>query len=234
MSICRPSRACSLKRIAPRTEVSASSFWGGSLPEASGGTEMATAAQATERPGTRSGRPATSARRDDRLYLRRDALVHLDRHHVGSGGADRVVELDLALVQLEAARLLDRVDDVLRGDRSEQPPVVARGLRDRQHRARQQGRVLLSAVRQILCRLLGSVHAPLRLRDRTRRGRRSELAGQEEVAQVAGGHVDDVAALTDVLHVLEKDRLGHGAYLSLTYGRSPSSRARLIATASCF
>src|SRR3954468_10279343 len=100
MSICRPSRACSLRRIAPRTEVSASSFWGGSLPEVSGGTEMATATQAMSWPGTRS-----LASRHDRLDLRGPAFVHLDGDHVRAGGPDRILELDLALVELEAARL---------------------------------------------------------------------------------------------------------------------------------
>src|SRR4051812_2143450 len=130
MSICRPSRACSLRRIAPRTEVSASSFWGGSLPEVSGGIEMATADQATPGPGTETGREEPSRCGDDRLDLSRDALVHLDRDHVRPGRADRILELDLPLVELQAARLLDRLDDVLRGDRPEQPPVVARLLRD--------------------------------------------------------------------------------------------------------
>src|ERR1700712_5326848 len=112
----RPSSACSLRRIAPRTEVSASSFWGGSLPDASGGTEMATAAQATSWPGTWRRRSARSASGHDRLDGGGDALVHLDRDHVRAGRPDRVVELDLALVQLEPACLLDRVDDVLGGD----------------------------------------------------------------------------------------------------------------------
>src|SRR3954454_24317188 len=160
-SIRRPSSACSERRIAPRTEVSASSFWGGSLPEVSGGTEMATATQATSWPGTGS-----LAGRHDRLDLRGHALVHLDRDHVRAGGPDRVLELDLALVELEAARLLDRVDDVLRGDGAEQPAVVARRLRDGEHRAREQRSILLRAVGQVLRRLLGRVHAALRFRDR--------------------------------------------------------------------
>src|SRR3954452_8686449 len=171
MSICRPSRVCSLRRIAPRTEVSASSFWGGSLPEVSGGTEMATATQATSWPGTGRAGSAASSGRDDRLDLRGHALVHLDRDHVRAGGPDRVLELDLALVELEAARLLDRVDDVLRGDGAEQPAVVARRLRDGEHRAREQRSVLLRAVGQVLRRLLGRVHAPLCLRDRAWRSR---------------------------------------------------------------
>src|SRR3954470_17983783 len=176
MSICRPSRACSERRIAPRTEVSASSFWGGSLPEVSGGTEMATATQATRLPGI----VPTSASRHDCLDLGSNALVDLDRDHVRAGGPDRVLQLDLSLVELQPTRLLDRVDDVLRGDRAEQPAVVARRLRDSQDRARQERSVLLRAVGEVLRRLLGRVHAALGLRNRTGSGRLRELARQQE------------------------------------------------------
>src|SRR4051812_31072618 len=210
MSICRPSRACSLRRIAPRTEVSASSFWGGSLPEVSGGSEMATADQAMPGPGTDAVvRREPSLCGHDRLDLSRDALVHLDRDHVRPGRADRILELDLAPVELQAARLLDRVDDVLRGDRAEQPAVLARFLRDSEYGAGQQRRVLLRAVGELPRGLLGRVHAPLGLGDRTRRGRLRELPWQQEVAQIAGRDVDHVATLADVLHVLEEDRLSH-------------------------
>src|SRR3954447_4178257 len=151
MSICRPSRACSLRRIAPRTEVSASSFWGGSLPEVSGGIEMATADQAMPGPGTGLARTEPSRCGHDRLDLSRDSLVHLDRDHVRPGRADRILELDLPLVELQAARLLDRVDDVLRRDRAVQPPILTRRLRDREDGAGQERRVLLRAVGKLLC-----------------------------------------------------------------------------------
>src|SRR3954471_17279152 len=223
MSICRPSSACSLKRIAPRTEVSASSVWGGSLPEVSGGIEMATADQATPGPGTETGREEPSGWGDDRLDLSRDALVHLDRDHVRPGRADRGLELDLPPVELQAARLLDRVDDVLRRDRAVQPPVLARRLRDREDGAGQERRVLLRAVGELLRGLLGRVHAPLGLGDRPGRGRLRELARQQEVAQVSGRDVDHVAALTDVLHVLEEDRLGH-AYTAQMNAKTEQSK----------
>src|SRR2546421_4770742 len=185
MSICRPSRACSLRRMAPRTEVSASSFWGGSLPEVSGGIEMATATQAKSRPGTRA-----SGGGDDRLYLSGDALVDLDRDHVRTGRANRVIELHLPPVELQATSLLDRVDDVLRGDGAEQAAVVAGRLRDREDGAREKRGVFLCAIGELLRRLLGRVHAPLRLGDRPRRSRLGELAGQQEVAQVPGRDID--------------------------------------------
>src|SRR5688500_10538253 len=104
------SSACSASRIAPRTEVSASRLCGGTLPAASDGTETATASRA-------------SARGDDGLDLGGHAVVDLDGDHVRAGGLDRLVEVDAALVDLEAAGLLDRVDDVLRRDGSEEPAV---------------------------------------------------------------------------------------------------------------
>ena len=42
------------------------------------------------------------------------AVADLDGDHAGAGRADRLLEVDLAPVDLEAAGLLDRVDDVLR------------------------------------------------------------------------------------------------------------------------
>src|SRR5687768_5094806 len=102
-----PSSACSASRIAPRTDVSASRLCGGTLPAASDGTETATASRA-------------SARGDDGLDLRRDAVLDFDGDHVRAGGLDRLVEVDAALVDLQAAGLLDRVHDVLRRDRAEQ------------------------------------------------------------------------------------------------------------------
>src|SRR3954471_17906084 len=229
MSICRPSRACSLRRIAPRTEVSASSFWGGSLPEVSGGSEMATADQAMPGPGTDAvGRRGPSLCGHDRLDLSGDALVHLDRDHVRPGRADRGLELDLPPVELQPARLLDRVDDVLRRDRAEQPAVLARSLRDREDGAGQERRVLLRAVGELLSRLLGRVHAPLGLGDRPRRGGLCELARQQEVAKVAGRHVDHVAALANVLHALEEDRLCHAGSLPVGHVRQEPQLASAL------
>ena len=52
----------------------------------------------------------------------------------------------LRLSSLTPARLPHRVDDLLRGDRAEQPAVVARLVRDREHGLAQQRRVLLGAL----------------------------------------------------------------------------------------
>src|SRR3954469_9997606 len=152
MSIIRPSSACSERRIAPRTEVSASSFWGGSLASDSGGMEMAM--------GYRSAlkgrlwefcglRFCGLGRSNDGLHVGRNAVVDLDAHHVRAGGADRLLEMHLAAIELHAAGLLDRVHDVLRRDRAEQAAVVTRGLRDREHRPRKQGGVLLRALGEL-------------------------------------------------------------------------------------
>src|SRR3954468_12300717 len=106
MSIISPSSACSDRRIAPRTEVSASSFWGGSLADESGGMEMAMGVRSVRDDriwefsagcgaagrGLRSG--------DDRLHFGCHAVVNLDRDHVGAGVADRLLEMDLAAIQL--------------------------------------------------------------------------------------------------------------------------------------
>jgi hypothetical protein len=47
------------------------------------------------------------------------AVRHLDLHLVGPDALDRVVEVDLAAVDPDAAGLADRLRDVLGGDRAE-------------------------------------------------------------------------------------------------------------------
>ena len=66
---------------------------------------------------------------DHRLDGRGDAVLDLDDDHVRADVPDRLLEVDLAPVDLDAARLADRVGDVLRGDRAEQAAVVAGLLR---------------------------------------------------------------------------------------------------------
>src|SRR5690242_801415 len=68
---------------------------------------------------------------DDRLDRRRDAVADPDDDLVGADVADRLLEVDVAAVDVEPAGVLDRVGDVLRGDRAEQAAVVAGLLRDR-------------------------------------------------------------------------------------------------------
>ena len=60
--------------------------------------------------------------------------------------ADRLLEVDLAAVDGDAAGVADRVGDVLRRDGAEQAPVVAGLLRDREDRAVEEVGVLLERV----------------------------------------------------------------------------------------
>src|SRR5918997_2069111 len=173
---------------------------------------------------------ATSLRRDDRLHVRGHALVHLDRDHVGTGGPDRLLERDLAPVDANAARLLDRVDDFLRGDRPEQATIFARGVRDGQDGLAQQLRVLARPLRGLPACPLRGLGAPLRLGDGPRGGWLGEPARRQVVAQVPWRDVDDLTAAAERVDVLEEDRLRHQR--SATYGSRASSRARLIARAS--
>src|SRR6478735_251856 len=190
-----------------------------------------------------------------RLDRRGDAVLDLDLDHARSDGADRLLEVHVAAVDRDAARLLDRVHDVLRRDGAEEAAVVARLVRDRQDRAAQQRRGLLRGGQRrgggLLDRLLA-----LRGRGDGALGRRlRQLARDQVVAQVALGDVDHGAPLTERLVVLQKDGLRHGAATyrsrpprpprpprspssgplpSPTYGRSASSRARLTAPAPWF
>src|SRR4051812_3217026 len=114
MSIIRPSSACSESRIAPRTEVSASSFCGGSFPAWSGGREMAMGVRSVRKGPTLGaflrGCGAAGCRLsggDDGLDVGSDAVVDLDGDHVGAGAANRLLEVHLAAVDLHATRLLD-------------------------------------------------------------------------------------------------------------------------------
>src|SRR4051794_27643002 len=146
----------------------------------------------------------------DGLDGRGDTIVHLDRDHVRSRGLDRLVELDLAAVELQSASLADGIDDLLRGDRAEQPAVVACGVGDREHRLGEQRGVLLGLLSEVAHRLLGGFLATLRLGNRAAGRRLGELARDEEVPQVAGRDVDDVALLTKGVDVLSQDCLRHG------------------------
>src|SRR4051794_20858271 len=117
--------------------------------------------------------------------------------------------MHLAAIELHAAGLLDRLGDVLRRDGPEQPAVVTRRLRDGEHRPRQQRRVLLRALGELALGALLRLDPPLGVGNRRGCGRLSQLPRQQEVAQVALRDVDHVAALADVLNVLEENRLGH-------------------------
>src|SRR4051794_22803031 len=72
---------------------------------------------------------------DDGLHRRGDAVGDLDLDDAGADRLDRLLEADVAAIDVDAARLLDRVDDVLRGDGAEEAAVLARLMGDGQHRA---------------------------------------------------------------------------------------------------
>src|SRR4051812_40811301 len=61
-----------------------------------------------------------------RLDGRRHAVGDLHDDHVGADVLDRLLEVDLPAVDLQAAGIADRVGDVLGRDRAEQPAVLAR------------------------------------------------------------------------------------------------------------
>src|SRR4051794_3873913 len=173
----------------------------------------------------RKGRAVTLLLLDDhRLDGRGDAVLDLDVDHAGADRADRLLEVDLAAVDLDAAGLLDRVDDVLRGDRTEQTAVVAGLVGDREHRAAEHGSGVLGA----LVRLRGGTRARL-LRasgggNRALGGGLCQLARDQVVAQVALRDVDDRPAAAELLVVLQEDRLRHDA--SRARVRGPGRRGR--------
>src|SRR3954469_303840 len=223
-------------RIAPRTDISASRSCGGADRPArsdgraaravSGGGGMAgeRSYQRLRPPCTRSCRylrrsmsaPTQTARGgwlllidDDRLDGRRDVVGDLHDDHVRADVLDRLVEVDLPAVELQAAGVADRIGDVLGGDRPEQAAVLAGLLVDGQHGARERRRALLRLLDGLGRGALGARHAVLRGLDRALRRRLGQLARDQEVAQVALRDIDDRAALTDALDVLEQDGLGH-------------------------
>ena len=113
--------------------------------------------------------PATRARRGCAYFCSTTMVltvavtpvVDLDDDHAGADGLDRLVEVDVAAVDRDAARLLDRVDDVLRGDRAEQAAVVAGLVGDREDRLVEQRGVLLRAGGRVGHRALGGDGAAL-------------------------------------------------------------------------
>src|SRR5439155_15197474 len=70
---------------------------------------------------------------DHRLDGRGDVVGDLDDDHARADRADRLIEVDLAAVDADAAGLADGVDDVLRRDGAEEAAVVAGLMGDREH-----------------------------------------------------------------------------------------------------
>ena len=142
---------------------------------------------------------------------------------------------------VDAAGLLDRVDDVLRGDGAEQAAVVAGLVGDREHGLVELLGALLGALGGLGGRAVEGLLVALGRGDRALGRRLGELARDQVVAQVALGDVDDRAALRrrsprpgggwpGASRATGRGRAARSSRLSApTYGSRASSRARLTA-----
>ena len=175
--------------IAPSTDSSASRFCGGY--------------------GCARGERQDHSLRHDGLHGGDDVVCDLDVDHVGAQFPDRLFQPHLALVDLEPARLLDRVGDLLRGDGAEQPAVLTRAVGDREHGLGEQRRRLTATLLLIASGRLSGLHAATGRGDRRVGGGLCELARREEVPQVTRGDIHDRAGFAEPLDVLQQDRLRH-------------------------
>src|SRR3954454_7952113 len=170
---------------------------------------------------------------DHRLDGRDDAVGDLDLDHARANRLDRLAQTDVVAVDRQAAGLLDRVGDVLGRDGAEQAPVLAGLVRDREHGLVEQLRTLLRLRLGVGDRALSGLPAALRRVDRALGRGLGQLARDQEVAEVALRDVDDRAALTELLHVLEQNRLGHDRCLPLAVAVAVTiavtARAALVA-----
>src|SRR5436190_7746265 len=117
--------------MAPRTDCSASRSWGG----ARGGSAMAigranvSAGAAAADEGSRYLRCFVTklllTLDDHRFHVGRGALGELDLDQVGADVTDRLLELDLALVDLQAARVADRIGNLGGRDRPVEAAIGA-------------------------------------------------------------------------------------------------------------
>jgi hypothetical protein len=112
--------------------------------------------------------------------------VDFDGDHMRAGGLDRLVEVYPALVDLQAASLLDRVDDVLRRDRAEQAAVGARRLTQRQDGLAEDLGVLRSLLGGLADGALSGLLPALGVGHGGGGSRLRELARDEVVAQIPG------------------------------------------------
>src|SRR4051794_1455039 len=113
---------------------------------------------------------------DHRLDGCDNARRDLDLDDAGADRLDRLAEPDVVPVDREAARLLDRVSDVLRRDRAEQAAVLARLVRDREDGLVEQLGALLRLALGVRDRAVGGRPAALRRLDRALGGGLRELA----------------------------------------------------------
>src|SRR5438128_2741733 len=127
------------------------------------------------------------------------------------------------------ALLLQRLNDVVVGDRAEEAPIRTRLLRNLDRQAVELGAALLRLGERLRLRLLEL--GALRLESLEVGFSRALCLAvrDEEVAREAVLHLDDVAELAEVRHLLHKDDLHQ---CRSVYGSNARNRARLMASES--
>ncbi len=129
------------------------------------------------------------------------------RHQMAAERLDRLLEVYLAAVDADLARLPHRVGDVGTGHRTEQPVARACPFLDGQHRAVERVGHIVGLLLGL--RLVAAAHLilALRLGDARIAGLLGQPPRAEVVAQVAGSDLDDVAAPAKLLDILQQDCL---------------------------
>src|SRR6266540_2580165 len=140
-------------------------------------------------------------------HVRLDLRVQPDGDAMGACVLDGGVEVDTAPIDAGPARLRDRVDDLRCGDRAEQPAFLAGLGWDHQPERLEMGGHGPGLL-EVGDLTVGAAGADaLRLADGTRRGEPREVAGQQVVAPVAVGDLDDVPGGADPADLLAEDDL---------------------------
>src|SRR5215210_4791330 len=124
-------------------------------------------------------------------------------------------EADATSVEADTAGALDRVGDVGCRNRTEKTLVLARSGFYRDHALVEDAGDLFCPLGKSPVPLFRLLHRAAGFLQLARRRHLGEAAWDEEVAHVAAAHVDDIAALPDLLHILVQYYL-HGSYLPTT------------------
>src|SRR3990172_409066 len=157
---------------------------------------------------TRRHRTSGGLRLDLHLGLPHDIAVELHRDLEVAHGLDGLPEVEGASVELEPARG-ERLDDVERGDRAVELVLLAHLALQDHRRVGQPLRHRLRARLELGGLGLGALPLLLELPHVLGVGRHGQAARQEVVPPVAGLHLDELAALAQVLDVFSQDEL-HG------------------------
>src|SRR5438105_4875927 len=162
----------------------------------------------TARPPPEGAGQRGSSAGDDLDGDRRDDLGVESHDDVGGTELlERLVQLDLATVELNARLRAHRVGDVGRGHRAEELAALARARPKLDLRAHETRRELICrAAIALLARRAVAPHA-LGLSNDALRCLQREPARDQEVARVAIGDIEQVALATEVVHVLPQDDL---------------------------